>query len=188
MTFWLCISLLLNRKIKVKDTSKILTLQSDLRRWEDMPEMINFVKNGGFWTKETLEVYSAKNKLERTSPLITISVFEDGLEYNHDGHHRLCSIILAGRSLRDDEYTINQWKYSDYIEFVPENNWYTPFDPRTHIRTADFGLFKKEAKERFKKDPKAAREWVYENSHLFKTERTIKYVTDLANLFFEKTK
>ena len=156
-------------------------MQADLRHWDHMKEMVAFVKGGGFWTQEYLEQYSREQKLPRVSPLIAISRFEDGLDFLHDGHHRCVATWMAGRDyLRSDEFVLSNWVYEDYLEIAPHNNWYTPFNPKTHVRTADFAKFKAEAKERFANDPHAAVDWLYEHLQDFRTDRAIKYVPELA--------
>lgn len=174
-------------KFPLKD---LLVLQADLRHWTDIDSMIEYVQNGGFWTKEYLEEYSLLKKLPRVSPIIAISSFEDGAKFVHDGHHRCVATWLGGRDyLRSDEFIVSDWKYDEYLEIAPHNNWYTPFNPKTHVRTADFAEFKTQAKIRFKADPKEAVDWLYENLDEFRTLRTIDSVPDLAKLFsFQKTK
>lgn len=160
---------------------ELRVMQDDLRHWDTMKEMVAFVKEGGFWTQEYLEKYSKKKKLPRVSPLIAISRFEDGVDFLHDGHHRCVATWLGGREfLIPDEYQITPWIYDDYLDIAPQNNWYTPFNPKTHVRTADFAKFKAEAKERFQKDQKEAVDWLYDHLDDFRTVRTIKNVPELA--------
>jgi len=161
--------------------NELIVMQDDLRHWDTIKEMVAFVKGGGFWTQEYLEKYSKKKKLPRTSPLIAITQFEDGLRFLHDGHHRCVATWLGGREiLIPDEYQVSSWVYDDYLEIAPQNNWYTPFNPKTHVRTADFGRFKVEAKERFQQDQKEAVDWLYDHLDDFRTVRTIKSVPELA--------
>lgn len=162
-------------------------MQNDLRHWDDMGEMVAFVKGGGFWTQEYLTEYSDKNKLSRVSPLIAISRFEDGVHYLHDGHHRSAATWLGGRDyLAPNEYVIFPWTYDEYLEIAPQNNWYTPFDPRIHVRTADFSKFKTEAKKRFQIDSKEAIKWLYEHLDDFRTTRTIRSIPELAEVVNKK--
>lgn len=168
--------------------SNLIVMQSDLRNWKIEP-LISHVKNGGFWTEDFLTEYSKKNNLTRVSPKIAISRFEDGLLFLHDGHHRCAATWLGGRDyLRDDEYSIVDWKYSEYLEIAPENNWFTPFDPRIHVRTADFSKFKREAKEKFEKDFESAKIWLFQHFDDFRAERNIKYVPELAAIVIEVNK
>ena len=155
--------------------------QDDLRDLDIIKHMITYIKNGGFWTKERLEQYSYKNKFFRNSPLIAISEFEDGMRFISDGHHRVVATYLGGREyLTLDECNISFWNYKDYIEIAPENNWFTPFDPKIHVRTADFSKFKNEAKERFQKDAKEALNWLNDHFKDFRKPRTVNNVPELA--------
>lgn len=161
--------------------SDLLVMQSDLRHWDDLKSMIAYVQKGGFWTPEYLSEYAKEKGLDRISPIIALSRFEDGSIFLHDGHHRCVATWLGGRDyLRSDEYTRSDWTYDDYLEIAPHNGWYTPFDPRTHVRTADFGAFKKEARIRFNQDPMEAVDWLYEHMGDFRTPRTLSYLPELA--------
>jgi hypothetical protein len=163
------------------DLNNLYVTQADLRHWDTIFEMSQFVADGGFWTKNHLEDYSRIHQLDRVSPLIAISKFEDGKLYLHDGMHRCTSVWLGNRKyLRDDEYTLTEWTYNSYLEIAPQNNWFTPFDPRTHVRTSDFAKFKKEAKERFSIDPNAAK-WLYENSYKFLTIREFNTIAEFLS-------
>lgn len=159
----------------------LVVMQDDLRHWDHMGDMIQYVRHGGFWTAEYLKNYSAAMKLPRVSPLIAVSRFEDGKSYIHDGHHRSIATFLGGRDyLREDEYHLTEWAYSKYLEIAPENGWYTPFDPRLHVRTADFADFKHEARDRFQKDHQTALQWVLDNVNRFRTERRLWSLADMA--------
>lgn len=167
--------------------NNLKVMQADLRYWDQMPDMIAYVKSGGLWIQENLEQYSKQKKLARISPLITISEFEDNAHFLHDGHHRCVATWLAGRKfLYPQEFQMNSWLYDDYLEIAPHNNWYTPFNPKTHVRTADFAKFKIEAKERFSKDPIEAVDWLYQHLEDFRTIRKINYVADLAAFFIKQ--
>lgn len=160
----------------------ILTVtHNQLRNIQSLKNMIEYVKRGGLFSKEDLEKYSLENSLNRVSPLIQITRFEDGALYIHDGHHRVVSCCLANKLyLFDEEYEISDWTYQQYIELSCKNDWYTPFDPRIHCRTHDFNQFKKEARQKFSEDPISAEKWVFENTQRYRTERLIKSVNQLA--------
>lgn len=161
-------------------------MQEDLRHWNDIFDMSYFVSNGGIWNKNTLENYSLKNTLENYS-LIVISVFEDGQKYIHDGLHRCVATYLGGRDfLYPEEYKIKEWKYKDYTDFAPENEWYTPFDPRTHLRIANLKEFKEKVKELCEKDKKKALEWIESNSLLYKHLRKFLTLEEFIFNFSEK--
>lgn len=165
------------------DLLELVVTQNGLRFPESIRRMIAFVKNGGFWTEEQLTMYAAIN-LTRIAPLISISKFTDGKFFIHDGHHRVISTYLAGRPfLRDDEFSLTSWTYSQYADEVShDRGWYTPFDPRTHIRLADFSTFKKEAKQKFIDGlpEQEIIQWIYNNTNQFCAIRDIYTVAELA--------
>jgi len=161
--------------------SQLMVTHNHLRHKENLHEMIRFVSEGGIWTKGHLEQYSREKGLDRVSPLIQLSQFDDGKLFLHDGHHRVVSTFLAGRDvLESTEYEISNWKYPDYLEINHGNGWYTPFDPRIHTRTPDFGKFKKIARERFADDPIGAEKWILENQNLYREDRRFWFAPELA--------
>lgn len=161
---------------------KLLVMQSGLRY--NLCEMIGYVKNNGFWNKEYIENYSKQLGITRISPLIAINQFEDGELYLHDGLHRTISTILGGRNfLREDEYFVTYWKYQEYIDIAPQNNWFTPFDPKIHVRLPDFSKFKQKAKERYESSPETLNEWILANTSEFRTDRKIRTVLELAEQY-----
>ena len=166
---------------------KLHLMQTDLRHWDTIDEMALFVKNGGFWTLDYLKEYAELNNLSRVSPLISITKFEDGECYLHDGNHRCVSTWLGGRThLREDEYVLTEWTYEYYTEFAPHNNWYTPFDPRTHARTPDFAEFKRAAKEFCQKhnvtNMMMFEPWLVKHEHEYMMDRELEYLPELAEL------
>lgn len=166
---------------------RLRTMQSDLRHWDTIQEMAVFVRNGGFWTLDYLKEYSELNNLTRVSPLIAITKFEDGEYYLHDGHHRCVATWLGDRNfLREDEYVLTEWTYDYYTEFAPHNNWFTPFDPRTHVRTPDFAQFKKAAREFCLKhhvtNMMYAEPWLLKHEHEYMVPRELNFLPELANL------
>lgn len=129
----------------------LIVTQEEVRPTITLPPMIQFVRDGGFWTLEALLRYASLHG-QRLSPLIQLSRFEDGLLYIHDGHHRCVSTHLGGRDhLLESEYVVTDWTYDQYLEVNFANGWYTPFDPRTQVRVADIrpfkGLVRKKLKE-----------------------------------------
>jgi hypothetical protein len=167
-----------NLSLKLNNT---WIMQSDLRNWDHIKEMIAFVKSGGFWTEENLKQYAESHGLQRVSPLIAISKFDDGLNFIHDGHHRCVATYLAGRNwLRSDEYIVKEWNYEEYCEIAPHNGWYTPFNPKIHVRTADFSKFKSQAKILFESDPVEAVDWLYQHLKDYRTDRIIRYLPELS--------
>lgn len=162
------------------ELDNLYVTQNDLRNHSYVNIMIDFVKNNGFWTEKALRDYANLNKI-RISPLIAISKFEDNKLFLHDGHHRVVSTYLAGRNyLRDDEYVVTNWQYKDYIEFVPENNWFTPYDPRTHIRNKELKQYKEIISFIKNKSFEEIAKVVEQNKYMFCSERDIYFLPELA--------
>ena len=152
--------------------------QEYLRDIMSIPDMIDFVKSGEFWTKDKIKT----SKEFPRSYLITINRFEDGLMLIHDGHHRATATLLGGRDyLRNDEYVIWDFKYQDYLSYSIEKSFFTPFDPRKEIRIPNFYEYKKQCftlthnKEELEK-------FIFSSKHLYSMKRSIKSITDLAFL------
>ena len=123
-----------------------LIVSHNMLRNINLKKMVDFVSDGGYWTKEELEEYSKQHNLSRVSPLIEIIQFENGMKLLHDGHHRVVSTIYGGRYiLEDDEYHIGESTFELYMNANPDKGWYTPYDPRTHCRLPDFKEFKDRA-------------------------------------------
>lgn len=164
----------------------LATSHNRLRNKAALEEMTKYVASGGFWTEEYLREYALRNNI-RQSPIIQISRFDDGWQMIHDGHHRIGATHMAGRTyLRADEFNITDWTYSSYLEICHENNWYTPFDPRTYCRKADFAAFKKLARERFLSGEKQEiiHEWILSNSDLYVEPRGVQNISELIEVCF----
>lgn len=169
--------------ISLKDLN---VMQEGLRHWDDIEDMSFFISNGGKWTKDFLESYSSKKQLKNPS-LIVLSVFEDGKKYIHDGLHRCVATYLGGRDfLFPEEYMVKEWKYEDYTAFAPDNEWYTPFDPRTHLRIANLTEFKENVKKLCEKSHEYALEWVNLNSFAYKHLRQFSTLEEFIFYFVEK--
>jgi hypothetical protein len=161
-----------------------LTVSQDaLRHVEQLCPMIEHVKNGGFWNIAALTQYALDHDL-RVCPLIEINQFPDGRMMVHDGHHRVVSTRLGGRHfLRGDEYLLKQYSYDNYLGINFNSRWVTPFDPRSEIRVADFGEFKKRVFELFEIDKDEAIRYILDNGRLYKRLRSISGVDCLANRY-----
>lgn len=183
------------KEVEMFPLKTLRLMQTDLRHWETIDEMALFVKKGGFWTEDYLKEYSELHNLSRVSPLISITKFEDGECYLHDGNHRCVATWLGGRKhLRPDEYVLSEATYDYYTEFAPHNNWFTPFDPRTHARKPDFAAFKKSAKEFCEKfhifpthsfsvgvsNEAMAEPWLLQHQHEYLMPRELEYLPELA--------
>ena len=49
------------------------------------------------------------------------------------------------------EYEVRSWNYKDFDCLNPENNWFTPFDPRVEVRLHEHASYKYWAKQNHKK-------------------------------------
>lgn len=183
----------------ILEISTLKVTQGTLRLpMEELWQMVRFVKEGGFWTIDQLNKYhSLKNQsLCKKRCLIQIHELDDGERFLHDGHHRMAATWFAGREyLREDEFEVEKWPYSDsftktgYIDLNHENYWYTPFDPRTHLRISDTREFKTEARKRFEENPSEAQSWIEKNAHRFRMPITnVRTVSDLAKIVFANEK
>ena len=165
----------------------LMVMQDDLRHPAQIPEMIEFVRQGGFWTQDVLANYAKNNQLTRICPLKEIIEFPDKKYMTHDGHHRLVSVYLGGRDyIREDEFVIKNWTYDDYLEINFPNNWVTPFDPRTEIRLAEIGKFKKHALDLSKKSPEEAMNFIASNKSSYAKERNVFTIKCLADLYLKE--
>lgn len=158
----------------------LMVMQSGLRNIDQIEGMIDFVEKGGFWTNEVLKHYALENN-RKVCPLIEIVCFPNNQYMIHDGTHRSVSIYLAGRNyLRFDEYLVKKWTYQNYLEISFENNWVTPFDPRTEIKIADIGEFKKKALEISKISLEESINFIRNNKDLYIVPRTVHFIEDLV--------
>lgn len=165
--------------------SDLMILQDGLRNTPQVRAMIQFVRNGGFWTLEELQAYSKRLNV-RVAPLMEIVQFPDGTRMVHDGHHRAIATVLGGRNcLRQDEYILKNWQYSDYENINFENRWVTPFDPKTEIRKADIFEFKNAALRAAEIDPKKAVEYILQNKNSYALPRKLFTIEQLAKQFPE---
>ena len=163
--------------MKIKN---LIVTQDSLRSTNSIDLMSKHVEKGGYWDIESLEKYSKENKI-KVAPLIQITQFEDGKQFIHDGHHRIVATVLSGRDyLLPDEFCVTEWRYKDYDVLAAENGWFTPFDPRTHVRLGDFLPYKKMAKDAYARNL-LSNAWVKEIEHLFKTKREFESVDALIN-------
>lgn len=111
--------------------------QNGVRNPGQIGRMMKYVSEGGFFTKETMTEFDGSHHL------IAISRFPDTWEFIHDGHHRALACYLGGRDyLREDEYEVSDWTYPQYTNVNHELGFYTPFDPKTQLRLADFGPYR----------------------------------------------
>lgn len=122
------------------DINELFVTQKQVRNYHQLNEMILFAKEGGFFTANALMKYPSRGKF---SPLIEITVFEDGQHFIHDGHHRAAAIYLSNRTFIDKtEYRIRHFTYNDYLHPNLKAEWWTPFDPRFEVRLSDMSAYK----------------------------------------------
>ena len=141
------------------NTDDLIVTQESIRDEGKLERMLSFltVNGGKTWTMEIMQWYCKEHPGEKDPSLIVITEFEDGTRFIHDGHHRVLAALIAGRNfLSDLEYVIWKFKYSQYMEINFDKGFVTPFDPRTEVRLADFGNFKKNAMELYSKDENPA--------------------------------
>ena len=155
--------------MKLKD---LLPTQDGLRANPDsLRSMIEFVKNGGVYDQESIRNFDPER-----SNLIYITKFPDGAHFIRDGLHRSVSIWLGrdSKSLHESEFVIEEFTYNDYNEVAVELGWYTPFDPRIHVRKSDFHEFKDAVIEIIEKNGDAEK-FIKENVDMYRLLRTPKH-------------
>lgn len=164
-----------------------LSLTQDGLRDYNLSKMIDFVKSGGIYTQDILDRYNQY----LGSNLIIINRFEDGRLFLHDGHHRVSSIYLSGERdfLYDEEIQYIDYKYANFVKPNFKNGWYTPFDPRTHVRIPDFFKFKEHVMQMAAHDPNTAIEYIFDNQDSYLLPRTQKHdnitgILDIVDVAF----
>jgi hypothetical protein len=159
----------------------LIVTQSELRHYDVIHGMVDYVERGGIWDKKCLEDYATTHG-KKPSPLIQISLFPDGARYVHDGHHRCVTTWLGGRhELYESEYEIRNWTYEEYLEINPEDQWVTPFDPRTQVRLPDTCEYKREARRIYLAEGlAAATKFIIANKRLYVAERDFWTIPELA--------
>lgn len=134
------------------DIRKLGITQESLRKSEQVPNMVQFIRDGGVFNSRSIANY-LKVEPHKELPL-EIAEFPDGARYIHNGHHRAAALFIAERFfLEADEYYVKKWDYADYADIVflnPDGTWrgyVTPFDIRTEVRVSDLGPFKNRVKQ-----------------------------------------
>eukprot|EP01126_Amoeba_proteus_P061643 TRINITY_DN8299_c0_g1_i4.p1 TRINITY_DN8299_c0_g1~~TRINITY_DN8299_c0_g1_i4.p1 ORF type:complete len:186 (+),score=49.15 TRINITY_DN8299_c0_g1_i4:56-559(+) len=140
-------------------------------------KMIEFVRNGGFFTAENIVSKDGPPKL------ITIATFPDNKSYVWDGHHRVCAIYLGGRNyISKDELRPIRLTYQLTMTPNLDTGFVTPFDPRTEVRVRDFLPFKKkilEMRERKEKTDQQLIAIIYHNRPKHIHERKVFSISDM---------
>ena len=151
--------------------NELFVTQKKIRNPEQLNSMIQFVQGGGFFTSNCLNKHPSRGK---TSPLIEITVFEDGKHFIHDGHHRAASILLGGRDFIDTtEYRIRNFNYENYLNPNLSAAWWTPFDPRVDVRLSDMTEYKKLMSQLIEQDTpsEVLLKAIEDNRHLYVEDR-----------------
>jgi hypothetical protein len=149
-----------------------------------MHALMDFVAGGGLWSEAALREHAGRHGLPRPS-LIRLAEFPAAaggppLLLIHDGHHRLVATHLAGRDFLDpEEYRVTRWAYEDYLAVNFGRGWVTPFDPRTHVRHADFAAWKAQILAVARLDPALAEQLIREQPESY---RQVRRYRDLAAL------
>lgn len=106
-----------------------------------LKDMFLYAGEGGRFDPDSLAEFDPG----RTN-LIAITEFEDGARYVRDGFHRVLSAYCARHTpvLYDGEYFIEHLTYQRMMQANLAVGYFTPFDPRTEVRLADFGDFRNE--------------------------------------------
>jgi hypothetical protein len=116
---------------------KLVVTQDGLRNPGQLGPMIEFVRRGGFFTKDALLAFHVFNSLSNYPSIMHVAKIDDTF-YLHDGHHRAIAAWVAGRhAIHSDEYEVIPYTFDDYMKSNPKKKWFTPFDPRTEVRLAD---------------------------------------------------
>jgi hypothetical protein len=159
--------------------NNLIPTQCKLRLPLQIPPMIRLVKQGGIYDRETLTAFDPCSM----SRLISLAETEDGKYYVMDGHHRIHSIFKAGRKELDiTEYNLHKVTYAWFLELNPAGGWYTPFDPRTHVRLPDLTKFKRKASDLWaiSKEISMIEFLVKTNFDEYATRRKCKHIRDLS--------
>lgn len=161
---------------------KDLTItQHNIRSYSHLHSMVDFARNGGFFTQDIIDNYVFRNLNHSKQRLIQISKFEDGRMYITDGHHRALAIYLSGNRdfIDSPEYDLNTWRYEHFKEINPESGWVTPFDPRVEVRLPELSVFRGEIKAKENNYEKI--KYIVNSERLFKETRMIWSVSELAD-------
>ncbi len=161
--------------------NSLVVSQDDVRDLSQIPVMVDFVRQGGIFTRQSLERWVAKNDLRPNPPLIGITKFPDGMLMINDGHHRAASILMGGRDHLDkQEFFVSCFTYAEYDEINVAQGWVTPFDPCTQVRLADFGDFKAWVKRHLEHSAGEACAFILDNRSRYSKSRTISTVPELV--------
>lgn len=161
-------------------------MQSELRYYDAIRSMVDYVRSGGVWHQESMDEYALSTGT-KASGLIQLVEFPDGKIMLHDGHHRGVTTYLGNRhKLNDNEFQLTKWTYEDYLDINFKNKWVTPYDPRTHIRVGDIYKFKRKILNLAEMDETLAAYTIRQSLNVYAVPRTINFVPDLAKKVSEQ--
>ncbi len=170
------------RSMKTILLKDLAVTQDGLRHSRDILRcMARFVADGGCWTADELAKHHSAFCLPGAPELIELVRVEDGQCYVHNGHHRCAATWLGGRfHLREGEYRLFDRTYDWFLQSNPDAGYFLTFDPRIHVRRAEFRSVQREVRARFEADPLAAETWRAENTDRYRCGRAIRTVPALA--------
>lgn len=152
---------------------KLIVTQNGLRNEKQLNSMHTFLTGGKRFLLENLKP---------PGPLIQIAMFEDGKMYIADGHHRTIAIVLSGRDYLDEgEYEIQQWTYRQWGEVNFQCGWVTPYDPRTHVRVADYSRYKDNIRQHLHIGIDATLLYIKTNKDRYAKPREITTIQDMMD-------
>ena len=156
---------------------QLLVMQDGLRPSVDFESMIEFVRSGGIYTPEVIQQHKDKSGI-----IVLVRFGDDGKLAIHDGHHRVGSIWLSGVRdyLDESEYFIKDSTYTRYNTPNFDIGWVTPFDPRTEVRIADFGDFKRFVVNMAKTDIPGAIDYIKKNKSVYSRKRRYKDIRGMV--------
>lgn len=171
-----------------ENLGSLLVTQGDIRNPYQITDMVDHVRNGGIFNQELLNDFAFLRGCE-ASGLIKIVMFEDGVPYLQDGHHRCMSVLMGGRNyLYPSEYLIENWKYSNYAGINWKTTWITPYDLKTQVRLHDLLVFRNKVLDIAKTEGNEAAEvFIRANPQLYKADRTIYTLDDLVQSYMERS-
>lgn len=99
---------------------------------------------------------------------IAIIDTDDGNFWIRDGLHRCAAILITGRGLRAEEFTIEYFSYEQINSINLSVKYYTPFDLQTEVRLTNLLDFKKLVTS---VKAEHQEEFIRQNHHLYKTDK-----------------
>ncbi|KAL6040227.1 ParB domain-containing protein [Balamuthia mandrillaris] len=175
---------------------RLTVTQSGIRDVETCTKMAEFVAGGGSFSFDNMKRHSAQvfhqqardKEIRKSRPaqpkLVLLACLPDGQVYVWDGHHRVAAIYLGRREeLLQEEYYLFDCSYT-FVNSPHLAQWYlTPHDPRTEIRVAEFGSYKKTIAKllKGKNDKAAIADIISSHKHMYAEPRTISTIAELVD-------